>query len=108
MNCRNCQYVKDHVGNWATYAGEHVPGVQEDKRSDEPHHVGRAQRHDQGEELSVAEQIAKRETIFLHLSLDRLDRHEYRRKDEIYHDNHPEVHHGHVKLVRSLRSIAQR
>ena len=29
-------------------------------------------------------------------------------EDEVDHDDAPEVHHGHIELVRALRSIAKR
>lgn len=90
-----------------TYGSKHVPWVQEDKRRDEPHDIRRAQRHYDTEELLVGKQVRERETMFLDLLLDRSDGHEHRGERQVDHDSNPEVHHGHVKLVRTARSVTQ-
>ena len=90
-----------------TYGSKHVPWVKEDKRRDEPHDICRTKRDNDAEELVVREQCRECKSLLLDLLLDRSDRHENRGKRQVDHDSNPEVHHSHVKLVRTARSITQ-
>lgn len=90
-----------------TYRCEHVPRIEEEERRQKPQDVRRAQRYDNGKELLVGEQVAERKTVVCDLFLDRLHRDEDRGETQIDHDEDPEVHHGHVELVRALRPVAQ-
>lgn len=46
--------------------------------------------------------------MLLEFRLNRFDRHEHRRESQVDHDSDPEVHHRHVELIRSTRSVTQR
>lgn len=85
-----------------------MPRVHKDERGEEPHHIGRAERYDNREELVVREKIRKGEPVFLHLRLNRLYGHEYRCECQVYHDANPEIDHRHIELVRSTGSVTQR
>lgn len=82
-----------------TYRGEHVPRVEEQKRYNEPQDVGREKGYDQSEEQLVLEQICNMEGFVADLRLYRHYRDENRCKDQIDHNNTPEIDHGHIELV---------
>ena len=59
-------------------------------------------------EEGIGEELANRETGLSGSNLDRSGGDVDGCEDEVDHDDAPEVHHGHIKFVRALRSIAKR
>lgn len=84
-----------------------MPRVEKQKRYNEPEYVGREKGYDQGEEELILEKICNTEGMVADLRLDRLDRNENRRKDQIEHNNTPEVDHSHIEPVRSLWPVSK-
>jgi hypothetical protein len=84
-----------------------MPGVKEDQRGYDPHDICRSQRDDDGEELSVAENLTQCKVMLGNLGLNRFDSDKDRGKTEIYHNEYPKVYHRHIESVGSLRSVSQ-
>ena len=84
-----------------------MPRVKEQKRSKEPENIGRQEGDDECREEGITEQLGNGELGVFELYLDRYHGDVNRRKDEVSHDDDPEVDHRHVELIGTLRAIAK-
>ena len=85
-----------------------MPWVEEEERHNKPEDVSGEEGDDQRKEYGISEKIDYVEAMSLNFGLDGLHRDENRCEHEVDHYKTPEVYHGHVELVRSLRPITHR
>ena len=90
-----------------TYGGEEMPWVEEEERDDKPQDVRWEEGYDEGEKQLIMHDVRCFECMVFCLDLDWSNSDEDRREDQVEHDSDPEVHHGHVEFVGSLRPISQ-
>ena len=110
MNCRRKLSKFGHASGEQrnTYAGEDMPGVEEEDGDDDPENICRKERHDECKEKLIRVDVRDLESMFGCLDLDGSDSDENRSEDEIQHNSDPKIYHCHVEFVGALRAIAQR